>query len=216
MLKARPELAHLDTAADDERRAIHHAVLMRSPEMVQILIEHGADARKGVYPHRSATSALAIARERGYHEIVAAIVQEDRRRRSSASADEFSELMVRGDTEQAMKLLRSDASLARGVNRGGWSALHVAAGLRNEVLVRALLECGAQVNVRGPGNRMPLDHAVGRDFDERFETIAALLLEHGAEMTARAAVALGNADWVRAQVALTNPIEDWGGLLTLA
>jgi ankyrin repeat protein len=216
MLRARPELVHFDTAANDERRAIHHAVLTRSPEIVQILMQHGADARKGVYPHRSATSALAIARERGYDEIVAIIALEERRRRSSDSADEFAELMLRVETEQALERLHADPSLARGVNRGGWSALHVAAGLRSEVLVRALLECGADPNVRGPGDRTPLDHAVGRDFGERFGIIAAMLVAHGAELTARAAVALGDADWVRARTGLTNQIEDWGGLLSVA
>ena len=35
ILKARPELANTDTAEDDERRALHHAVLDRLPEMVR-------------------------------------------------------------------------------------------------------------------------------------------------------------------------------------
>jgi hypothetical protein len=46
-----------------------------------------------------------------------------------------------------------------------------------------------------------------------------MLREHGAELTVRAAVALGEADWLRARHAegrLENPIEDWGGLLTIA
>jgi hypothetical protein len=48
----------MDMAENNEYRALHYAVLARSPEMVQILMEYGADARKGVYPHREATSAL--------------------------------------------------------------------------------------------------------------------------------------------------------------
>jgi len=80
MLAARPELANLDTAASDERRALHHAVLSRSPEMVRVLMAHGADAHKGVWPHRDATSALTLALDRGLDEIVHVIREEERRR----------------------------------------------------------------------------------------------------------------------------------------
>ena len=48
MLAVRPELVHLDMAEDDERRALHHAVLQRRPEMVRLLMQHGADARQGI------------------------------------------------------------------------------------------------------------------------------------------------------------------------
>src|SRR5262245_49673106 len=43
MLKVRPELA---------RGALLEAVLHHAPEMVRVLMEHGANARAGVYPHR--------------------------------------------------------------------------------------------------------------------------------------------------------------------
>ena len=44
-------------------------------------MEPGADARKGIWPHRDATSALTIAIERGYDEIVGTIHDAERRRR---------------------------------------------------------------------------------------------------------------------------------------
>ena len=40
---------------------------------------------KGIYPHRDATSALTIATERGYDEIVAIIREEEQRRREARS-----------------------------------------------------------------------------------------------------------------------------------
>ena len=83
MLKARPELVNLDMAENDEHRALHYAVLQRSPEMVRVLMDHGADARIGIYPHRDATQALTIATERGYAEIVEIIHEEEARRRPS-------------------------------------------------------------------------------------------------------------------------------------
>ncbi len=84
MVNARPELVHLDVAENDEHRALHHAVLQRRPEIVRFLMQHGADARKGIWPHRGATSAFILASERGLDEIVG-IIEEEERRRPAAS-----------------------------------------------------------------------------------------------------------------------------------
>ena len=80
LLKIRPELAHMSTG---NLQVLHHAVLARSPEMVRVLMQHGANAREGVYPHRDATSALAIATEREHDEIVAIIKEEEQRQREA-------------------------------------------------------------------------------------------------------------------------------------
>src|ERR1035441_1301336 len=73
LLKSRPELVGMDMAGDDEHRALHYAVLRRDVPMVRLLMETGADARKGIFPHRDATSAFAIARDRDYKDVVAVI-----------------------------------------------------------------------------------------------------------------------------------------------
>lgn len=80
MLRARPELANLAMSYGNEHRPIHHAVMARSSEMVRLLMRHGANARQGIHPHRDATTAWTIARERGYDEIVAVIEQEEQQR----------------------------------------------------------------------------------------------------------------------------------------
>jgi len=54
LLATRPELIDMDMSGGDERRALHFAVLRRDILMVKLLMEAGADARKGVYPHRHA------------------------------------------------------------------------------------------------------------------------------------------------------------------
>src|SRR5262249_7546497 len=79
ILDARPEIVNMDVS-DDEHRALHYAVLMRSVEMVRVLMEHGANPRIGIYPHRIPTTALAIATERGYEEIVAVIREVEEKR----------------------------------------------------------------------------------------------------------------------------------------
>src|SRR5579863_1189021 len=79
IVEVRPALVATDMAYEDEQQVLHFAVYNRSPEMVRFLMQHGANARKGVWPHRDATTALTIARERGYDEIVAIIEDEEGR-----------------------------------------------------------------------------------------------------------------------------------------
>ena len=85
LLKTRPELATMDMDANNEHQPLHYAVLTRSPEMVRLLMEHGANSRKGIWPIREATSPLTLAIERGYEEIVAIIHDAERRRRPAAN-----------------------------------------------------------------------------------------------------------------------------------
>jgi ankyrin repeat protein len=87
MTTIRPELVHLDVGENDEHQALHHAVIGRHPDVVRFLMQHGANARKGIYPQRDATSALTLAIERGYAEIEAIIREEEGRRSSPPAAD---------------------------------------------------------------------------------------------------------------------------------
>jgi hypothetical protein len=91
MLRRRPELVNMDMGGD-ERRAIHYAVVTRSPAMTRLLMQHGADARKGVYPHREATAALTLAIEHEYDDIVAIIRAEEARRPNEAPSVDVAEL----------------------------------------------------------------------------------------------------------------------------
>jgi ankyrin repeat protein len=231
MLKARPELVNTDMAENDEHRALHYAVLDRSTEMVRLLMAHGADARKGIYPHRDATNALTIARERGYDEIVTIIREEEQRRRQALCEtavtpmqDDVIEAIWNGDEARVMEVLENDPALIHASDRRGWTPLHAAAAVLNGRLVAWLLDHGADANRPGPGGRMPLDLADGRGWRratglDQYAAVAAMLRARGAELTPRSAVALGEAAWLRAQHAagtLVNLIEGPGGLLSVA
>src|ERR1700677_1377925 len=114
MLAVRPELVSMDRAGNDEHRGLHYAVLRRDVPMVKLLMEAGADARKGIWPNRDATSALTLARDREYSEIVAIIEEEERLRREEMSCpnatvspmqDEISAAILHGDAAMAKRLL---------------------------------------------------------------------------------------------------------------
>src|SRR5262245_15811807 len=119
LLKVRPELAHMSM---DNLQVLHHAVLRRSPEMVRILMHHGANAHHGVYPHREATSPLTIASERGYDEIVAIIKEEEQRDREKKSGlpgapapDELFRAIASRDDDAARAMLQANPALVHTV-----------------------------------------------------------------------------------------------------
>ena len=234
MLALRPELVGMDRAGNDEHRGLHYAVLRRDVAMVKLLMEAGADAHKGIWPNRDATSALTIARDREYSEIVAIIEEEERLRREEMSCpnatvspmqDEISAAIMNGDTATAKLLLEKDLSLIQACDRNGATPLHIAAQVADVGLVSWLLNRRANVRKQDIRDRTALDRAAHsaeprNDYALRFPALARLLLDHGAEITLSAAVALGDEQRVRAMIAadramLGRTLRN-GGLLSLA
>ncbi|HSB13662.1 MAG TPA: ankyrin repeat domain-containing protein [Bryobacteraceae bacterium] len=224
MLKHRPELVN--------SAALRHAVLRRDDTMVRMLMEHGANARTGVYPHRDATTPLVIATDRGYDEIVVTIKEVERRRRETNSAglgapdpEVLFGAIASGENDRAIGLMESEPSLIQArLLHHGWTPLHVAAAKLNVQMVNWLTERGADVNAKGRNwtEQTPLDtaaHSSDANKSAEYAVVANRLVRAGAEMTPWAAVALGDAEWLRArhaQGSLTNPIEGTGGMLRIA
>lgn len=227
LLEVRPELARMSIA---NLQVLHHAVLGRAPEMVRILMQHGANARDGVYPHREATTAYALASGRGYSEIVAIIEEEEQKRRDAMSGmpgapppDDLVHAIVSRDSDRAIALLNANPAFVHSRHPTSEATpLHIAANALDLRVASALLDRGADVAARAYHGLTPLDAAAHTwyKFDaQRFEQMAALLLKRGAPMTPAAAVALADADWLRARRAegtLENQIEGSGGLLRIA
>ncbi len=158
--KSRPDLVSLSPdGIHGERIALHSAVLNRDAEMTRALMELGADARRGIWPHRSATTAIAIAKDRGYDEIVAIIEAEEERRRRVMSSpdatvtsqtDEVLKAILQDRCDDAIRLLESDPSLVGACSLRGATPLHVAACAHNPEMVAWLLDHGANVNAEAP------------------------------------------------------------------
>lgn len=230
LVKSRPELVGMDMSGDNEHRALHYAVLRRDTAMVRLLMQAGADARKGIFPHRDATTALALARDREYPDIVAIIEEEEQKRRQSMSCpnaavspvqEQINEAIREGENARAMALLEADEALIRACDRNGGTPLHVAAQAGSEEMVAWLLARKADARKPDIQDLTPLDRAA-LAAGEHFPAVARRLLAAGAPFTIRGALALGDADRVRELIGhdpdLLQRHIDWrgGGLLSLA
>lgn len=235
LLRSRPELAAMDMADNNEHRALHYAVLRRDAAMVRLLMQAGADARQGIFPHRDATTAFALARDRGYQDIVAVIEEEEQHRRQAMSCpnatvspvqEQINQAIREGDNREAIRLLEADESLIRACDRDGGTALHAAAEAANEEMVAWLLDRHANPRKQDLKGHTPLDRAAlaadpRNTRAKQFPEVARRLLYHGAQVTIRGAVALGEAERVR-ELVLADPgvLREihWsrGGLLSLA
>lgn len=213
LLRRRPELVHMERAADNEHRPLHYAVLRRDLEMVRLLMAAGADARRGIYPHREATTAYTLARERGYDEIVAAIEAGECERRDAAGCanpvlspghERLFQALRQGETGEVEALLESDPSLVYCTDREGSTPLNLAAAVLNADLTDRLLARSAPVDQPDFNGYTALDRAAlavhwrKPGTLERFRPVAERLRAAGAQLTPHSAVALAEDGWLRA------------------
>lgn len=202
LLKARPELADMETAYANEHRPLHYAVMERSAEMTRLLMEHGANPRAGIYPHRDATGALTLARERGYDEIVAIIEEFDRkphekkeskRRSSTLKATPPPESPVRsaviaGDLE-ALRKFQAEGGIDNPIDWSSGGLLRVAVDHNQTKALSLLLEFGLDPNERvrsgdAEGVVTSAGYALHRCAAEGKLEMAEILLTHGADPNA--------------------------------
>src|SRR5215831_7082556 len=205
LLTRRPEIVDLGRG---EMRPVHMAVLKRDLEMTSLLLEFGADPDGGIWPKRDETSPYILARERGYDEITD-VLRAAREKRGARGPNGPTEavrkchLAFQSSSEEAIvAVFDQHPELAEMCPADGRTMLHQAAGLGALRWMKWLLDRGADVNQNSHQGWTPLDYAAtGRGgewvFDnQKFERAAALLLEHGAQLSPISAAALGRWDYL--------------------
>jgi ankyrin repeat protein len=137
--------------------ALHRAVLHRNQELTHVLMQLGANARVGIWPHRDSTSAYAIAVDREYSEIVAIIEREEDARRVRLShegtltcpaVDALLQAIAEGCIADAISLMEAGPELIGACDRYGVTPLHVAAWKHDPAMVGWLLDHGASPGAR--------------------------------------------------------------------
>ena len=197
LASARPELVDIDRG--DEQIALHIPVLAQDAEMTALLMELGSDARRGFWPHREATTAHAIARERGYADILRIIEDAEAKRtvqvidRVETSSEECDanaskDAVIAGDLDGVRELHQSGQLVNRiDLCKGGLLSIAV----RNDdfEMLKLLVECELDIDehAREPvGNDynhssgMPLWNASRHGRNE----MAKWLIAHGSDVNA--------------------------------
>lgn len=211
LIRKDADLVNKDAADTDERIALHHAVMHRQPEAVRVLMAAGSNARKGVYPNRDATTALVIATDRGYDEIVQIIEEAEQHRREDASCpnvtvspeqDRINAAIKAGRIDDAIALLSADEALIRACDRDGATPLHIAAEAGDAKLVDWLIARRASLSKTDLKGRTPLDRAVYSVYPmnkgslDRFKQVGPRLRLAGSPLTLPTAIALGEGEFV--------------------
>ncbi len=205
-LAGNSQLATIDVAEDNEHRALHFAVRQRDVRMVQLLVDHGADPDQGVYPRREATTARALARDRGFDEISEIFTTREEARRQEARCPnltvteaiaEVAGLVQEGQDDAVMDAIAADTTLIDSCDERGETVVHHAARWGRVELLGRLIDAGAHLNKMNVDGSRALDIAVlkpGSDgLEESCAAIADTLMKQAdIVVSARTAVALGD------------------------
>lgn len=216
ILAVKPELAKQDLAGNNEHQPIHFAAEEGHAEIVHTLLEAGADPLKGVYPHREATSALAIATDRGHTAVVEAIEKWlNRKRGTTSQGEEFTTAASRGDDEHIRSMLDADPSLINATDKVGQTALFKVIHRGDLPLLVELLDRGAEVDHLDANGHRPLHHCLHHSWkvpDAKYKTyaiMAGILIARGAEYNMWVACGVGDVNGVRRMI---DSCEDKTGL----
>ena len=202
---------------------------LKQQQRQRIAMQHGAHPRKGIYPYRDATDAFTLAADRGYTDIVDIMRGEEHRRTSKsplavvdeAVLVEMNAVLRRDDEDAMIAVFEAHPALVHTANSEGRTPLHWASACLWPRMAAWLLDHEADANVRATAGETPLD-VVGYWRDDSSvdrvhlsTSVGEMLIARGAEPTARWAVAVGDAPWLRARHA-EGALNNQSGLVTQA
>jgi ankyrin repeat protein len=188
---------HLARAGYWYAPALHFAAREGHAEAVRLLLDSGADpARNGLNDR----SMIEMAREHG-HEPIAQMLEHERERRGRITAQPadhpIHKASALGELDTIRALLDGDPALLHLGSRRGLTPLHCAALGGSRSAVNFLLDRGANIHARNPGDLEPIDFTITGEHPRVNEDAARLLISKGATYDLTVASALGDIAAVR-------------------
>ena len=215
IIDTQPQLARQDVAANNENQAIQFAVRGGHADIVQVLLEAGADPLKGVYPNRDATNAYTLAKDRGADQIVEIIdTWLQNKRGTTSKGEQIAEAAAAGQLEKVETMLTAEPELVGASDRQGQTPLFGAIHSGNIRLVCLLLDRGAAIDHQDAGGRRPIHHCLLHSWkvaDASYKTyavMAGILIGRGAEYDIWVASGAGDVDAVTALLAADTTLQE--------
>jgi ankyrin repeat protein len=195
LLERNPRLAKADYWYSP---AVHFAVREGHVEAVRLLLDAGADPESNGLNDRN---LIEMARERG-HDRIAQMLEEERQRRGRVAAQPTEHAIhkaaARGEIDTVRAFLDADPLLVNLGGRRGHTPLQCAVLGGSVQMVNLVLDRGASIHARNPGDLQAIDFAVwgGRKVSADDE-IVRLLVSRGATYDLTIASAIGDQAGVR-------------------
>jgi ankyrin repeat protein len=178
--------------------AVHFAAREGHAEAVRLLLDSGADPEANGLNDRN---LIEMARERG-HEPISQMLERERERRGRVVAQPadhpIHKASALGQADAVRAMIDADATLVNLGSRRGGTPLHCAVLGGSREMVNLLLDRGANMHARTPGDLQAIDFAIwGERGSSVNDDIVRLLVSRGATYDLTVASAIGDLAGVR-------------------